>query len=87
MATSGYSFPYSFSKSAIGIATASLAHELLPLGIRVNGIAPGLFATEVCLPPCSRWFVYSLIHRLLDGCTWDLKQSGNILPSLSKYDI
>ncbi|KAI0353961.1 NAD-P-binding protein [Trametes cingulata] len=49
-ATSGFSFPYMFSKSAIGHATASLAHELLPLGIRVNGIAPGLFITEMSAP-------------------------------------
>ena len=40
-ATSGSSFPYLYSKSAIGHATSTLAHELLPLGIRVNGIAPG----------------------------------------------
>ncbi|KAF8970366.1 NAD-P-binding protein [Flammula alnicola] len=46
-ATSGFSFPYTFSKSAVGHATSSLAHELLPLGIRVNGIAPGLFPTEM----------------------------------------
>ncbi|KAF8888589.1 hypothetical protein BD779DRAFT_450866 [Infundibulicybe gibba] len=39
--TGGPSYPYLFSKSAIGQATSSLAHELLPLGIRVNGIAPG----------------------------------------------
>ncbi|CCM04770.1 uncharacterized protein FIBRA_06961 [Fibroporia radiculosa] len=32
-----------YSKSAIGHATSSLAHELLPLGIRVNGIAPGSY--------------------------------------------
>ena len=41
-ATAGFSFPYLYSKSAIGHATSTLAHELLPLGIRVNGIAPGL---------------------------------------------
>ncbi|KAF8181240.1 NAD(P)-binding protein [Mycena galopus ATCC 62051] len=46
-ATSGFSYPYLFSKSALGHATASLAHEFLPLGIRVNGIAPGLFATQM----------------------------------------
>ncbi|KAF8191226.1 NAD-P-binding protein [Pholiota molesta] len=46
-ATGGFSFPYIFSKSAIGHATSSLARELLPLGIRVNGIAPGLFPTDV----------------------------------------
>jgi NAD(P)-dependent dehydrogenase (short-subunit alcohol dehydrogenase family) len=40
-ATSGWSFPYLFSKSAIGHATSTIARELLPLGIRVNGIAPG----------------------------------------------
>ncbi|KAF7330004.1 NAD(P)-binding protein [Mycena kentingensis (nom. inval.)] len=44
-ATCGHSYPYLFSKSAIGHATSSLANELLPLGIRVNGIAPGLFIT------------------------------------------
>ncbi|KAF7330003.1 NAD(P)-binding protein [Mycena kentingensis (nom. inval.)] len=44
-ATCGHSYPYLFSKSAIGHATSSLANELLPLGIRVNGIAPGLFVT------------------------------------------
>ncbi|GAV99560.1 short-chain dehydrogenase [Lentinula edodes] len=35
-ATSGRSYPYMFSKSAIGHATSSLAHELLPLGIRMS---------------------------------------------------
>ncbi|KAI1794288.1 NAD(P)-binding protein [Ganoderma leucocontextum] len=49
-ATSGYSFPYMYSKSAIGHATSSLAHELLPLGVRVNGIAPGLFVSEMSSP-------------------------------------
>ncbi|KAJ8516255.1 hypothetical protein ONZ45_g6415 [Pleurotus djamor] len=49
-ATAGFSYPYLFSKSAIGHFTSSLAHELLPLGIRVNGIAPGLFPTEMSAP-------------------------------------
>ncbi|KAI0641326.1 NAD-P-binding protein [Trametes meyenii] len=49
-ATAGFSFPYMYSKSAIGHATSSLAHELLPLGIRVNGIAPGFFVTEMSAP-------------------------------------
>ncbi|KIP06484.1 hypothetical protein PHLGIDRAFT_106957 [Phlebiopsis gigantea 11061_1 CR5-6] len=49
-ATSGSSFPYLYSKSALGHATSTLAHELLPLGIRVNGIAPGLFLTEMGAP-------------------------------------
>lgn len=40
-ATGGLSPPYLFSKNAVGHATGVLAHELLPLGIRVNGIAPG----------------------------------------------
>lgn len=39
-----------FSKSAIGHGTASLAHELLPLGVRVNGFAPGVFVTEMSAP-------------------------------------
>ncbi|PBK65472.1 NAD(P)-binding protein [Armillaria solidipes] len=49
-ATAGLSYPYMFSKSAIGHATSSLAHELLPLGIRVNGIAPGLFPSGMSFP-------------------------------------
>lgn len=50
-ATSGNSFPYLYSKSAIGHATGTLAHELLPLGIRVNGIAPVsfIFACHILL--------------------------------------
>ncbi|EGO03836.1 hypothetical protein SERLA73DRAFT_102140 [Serpula lacrymans var. lacrymans S7.3] len=48
--TAGRSYPYLFSKSALGQATSSLAHELLPLGIRVNGIAPGFFQTELSAP-------------------------------------
>ena len=39
-----------YSKSAIGHATASLAHELLPLGVRVNGISPGFFVTDMSAP-------------------------------------
>lgn len=49
-ATAEFTFPYLYSKSAIGHATSTLAHELLPLGIRVNGIAPGLFLTEMSAP-------------------------------------
>ncbi|KXN92122.1 Gluconate 5-dehydrogenase [Leucoagaricus sp. SymC.cos] len=63
LATSGLSFPYSFSKSAIGVGTASLAHELLPLGIRVNGIAPGLFPTEMAAPGTSDSLGISKISR------------------------
>ncbi|KAF9494973.1 NAD(P)-binding protein [Pleurotus eryngii] len=48
-ATSGVSYPYLFSKSAIGHFTSTLAHELLPLGVRVNGIAPGLFPSEMSI--------------------------------------
>ena len=51
ISTSGFSFPYLFSKAAIGQATSALAHELLPLGIRVNGIAPGIFATGMTTGP------------------------------------
>ncbi|KAH9916987.1 uncharacterized protein BXZ73DRAFT_105679 [Epithele typhae] len=49
-ATCATSFPYMFSKSAVGHAVATLAHALLPLGVRVNGIAPGLFATALTAP-------------------------------------
>ncbi|KAI0717023.1 NAD-P-binding protein [Earliella scabrosa] len=49
-ATAGWSYPYMYSKAAIAQATQTLAHELLPLGIRVNGIAPGLFASAMSAP-------------------------------------
>ncbi|KAJ7062477.1 NAD(P)-binding protein [Mycena amicta] len=52
-ATAAFTYSYLFSKSAIGQATATLAHELLPLGIRVNGIAPGLFITGMSAGPSS----------------------------------
>ncbi|KAK7684265.1 hypothetical protein QCA50_012589 [Cerrena zonata] len=48
--TSGRSYPYIFSKAAIGQATSALARELLPLGVRVNGIAPGLFVSGMSAP-------------------------------------
>ncbi|CAL1699007.1 unnamed protein product [Somion occarium] len=48
--TAGWSYPYMFSKAAIGHATAILARELLPLGIRVNSIAPGLFTSGLTAP-------------------------------------
>ncbi|KIJ64874.1 hypothetical protein HYDPIDRAFT_111531 [Hydnomerulius pinastri MD-312] len=44
------SFPYMFSKSASAQFVSSLAHEFLPLGIRVNGIAPGYFQSELSAP-------------------------------------
>ncbi|KAI0265834.1 NAD(P)-binding protein [Gloeopeniophorella convolvens] len=46
-APGGNSFPYLLSKSAQTQSTASLARQLLPLGVRVNAIAPGAFATPL----------------------------------------
>lgn len=54
-ATSGSSFPYLYSKSAIGHATGTLAHELLPLGIRVNGIAPVSIRSRALCPSTFFW--------------------------------
>ena len=39
--------PYAASKGGIRMLTRALAVELAPFGIRVNGIAPGFFATEM----------------------------------------
>jgi NAD(P)-dependent dehydrogenase (short-subunit alcohol dehydrogenase family) len=38
---------YNSSKAAVSMLTASLAIEWLPLGIRVNAIAPGYFASDM----------------------------------------
>ena len=39
--------PYSASKAAVSSLTATLACEWAPSGVRVNGIAPGPFKTEI----------------------------------------
>lgn len=39
--------PYATSKGGMRMLTRALAVELAPFGIRVNGIAPGFFATEM----------------------------------------
>lgn len=69
IATSSGSYAYNMSKSAIGHFTSSLAHELLPLGIRVNGIAPGVCAKgmnfELSLTDGSCPSAHAEIHRLL----------------------
>ena len=38
------------SANEIKLENQTLAHELLPLGIRVNGITPGLFASAMSAP-------------------------------------
>lgn len=47
----GYSLPgpYGISKLAVRGLTVSLAREFAPDGIRVNGVAPGLTATETVM--------------------------------------
>ena len=39
--------PYNVSKAGVSMLTKSLAIEWLPQGIRVNGIAPGYFASDM----------------------------------------
>lgn len=41
---------YGMSKGSVLMMTQTLAAELAPLGIRVNGIAPGLIATPMTVP-------------------------------------
>ncbi|KZV92903.1 NAD(P)-binding protein, partial [Exidia glandulosa HHB12029] len=43
LATSWGKVPYSLAKGALHHLTKILAHELIPLKVRVNGFAPGLF--------------------------------------------
>ncbi|KAL5482645.1 hypothetical protein ACEPAI_9239 [Sanghuangporus weigelae] len=50
ISTAGLSVSYAMSKSAIGHFTSYLARDLLPLDIRVNGIAPGWFITNMTAP-------------------------------------
>lgn len=39
--------PYAVSKGGLAMLTRALAVELAPFGIRVNGVAPGYFRTEL----------------------------------------
>ncbi|GAA6056260.1 hypothetical protein JCM3770_007281 [Rhodotorula araucariae] len=49
-ATAGHGYPYLVSKAAIAHLSTLLAHDLLPLGVRVNQIAPGWFVTGMSAP-------------------------------------
>ena len=77
-ATGGKCFPYQFSKSAIGHATSTIAHELLPLGIRVNGIAPGMVRDFLSLALLLKAVSYRTIYYRNDSSghrkpPWHLK--------------
>jgi 3-oxoacyl-[acyl-carrier protein] reductase len=62
--------PYSVSKLAVRGLTIALAHEFAPDHIRVNGIAPGLMATENAMDDLPQAMVdefvnnLQLVHRL-----------------------
>lgn len=49
-ATAGFGYPYLLSKAAIAHMTSLLAHDFLPLGVRVNQIAPGWVVTGMSAP-------------------------------------
>lgn len=49
-ATGGAGYPYLLSKAAIAHMTSLLAHDLIPLGVRVNEIAPGWVVTGMSAP-------------------------------------
>jgi len=42
--------PYAVSKGGMAMLTRALAVELAPFGIRVNGVAPGYFRTDLTAP-------------------------------------
>ncbi|GAA5839579.1 hypothetical protein JCM11251_003551 [Rhodosporidiobolus azoricus] len=48
--TAGHGYPYLLSKAAIAHLTTLLAHDFLPIGVRVNQIAPGWFVTGMSAP-------------------------------------
>ncbi|GAA5911951.1 hypothetical protein JCM6882_004723 [Rhodosporidiobolus microsporus] len=48
--TAGHGYPYLLSKAAIAHLTSLLAHDFLPIGVRVNQIAPGWFVTGMSAP-------------------------------------
>ncbi|GAA6010402.1 hypothetical protein JCM10207_005211 [Rhodosporidiobolus poonsookiae] len=54
-ATGGHGYPYLLSKAAIGHLTSLLAHDFLPIGVRVNQIAPGWFVTGMSAGGVGEW--------------------------------
>lgn len=50
---------YSTSKAALAALTREMAHDLGPLGIRVNAIAPGEIETEILSPGTE-----ALVHKI-----------------------
>jgi NAD(P)-dependent dehydrogenase (short-subunit alcohol dehydrogenase family) len=56
--------PYSVSKLAVRGLTIAFAHEFAPDGIRVNGIAPGLMATENAMDDLPQEMVDHFVDEL-----------------------
>jgi NAD(P)-dependent dehydrogenase (short-subunit alcohol dehydrogenase family) len=56
--------PYSVSKLAVRGLTIAFAHEFAPDRIRVNGIAPGLMATENAMDDLPQAMIDEFVDRL-----------------------
>jgi NAD(P)-dependent dehydrogenase (short-subunit alcohol dehydrogenase family) len=56
--------PYGVSKLAVRGLTIAFAKELAPLGVRVNGIAPGLMATENAMADLPQSLVDKWLNEL-----------------------
>lgn len=56
---------YGVTKLALNGLTMTLAHELAPEGIRVNGVAPGVIATPEILEHGDRAFLDDIVSRQL----------------------
>jgi NAD(P)-dependent dehydrogenase (short-subunit alcohol dehydrogenase family) len=78
---------YNTSKAALQMATRSMAHELAPLGIRVNAVAPGQTVTPMVEPDIADpGFSAAYLHKIPLGRYADPAEQAKAVLFLASDD-